>query len=125
MQVVAFGVSMPLSRFLEEVAPLFLWPMWPLLLLASVAQVALLRRAGVTNDSRAWKFGFVVLLTPIAALVIRVLFYLLGLPDVAPFARPTSQSMYVLTLSSSTVISAAAAYIGSTLACLAGRSSEA
>lgn len=110
MYVVAFGVSMPVSQFLREVAPHFLLPMWPLLVITSAIQVIWLIRAGVTRDKRAWKFGFVVLLSPLVALFIRVLIYLLGAPDYAPFAGPRSTTQYVLTITMNSLLSALIAY---------------
>jgi hypothetical protein len=121
MYVVAFGVSMSLDRFLAEVAPLFLLPMWPLLLAASVAQVAWLVRVGVVRDRRAWKFGFAVLLSPVLALVVRVVLYLFGIPDHAPFAGPNSTSQYVLTLTTSSLLSTLLAYGALSLATLLGK----
>ena len=109
MNIVAFGVSMPLSRFLAEVAPYFLFPMWPLLVVASALQIFYLVQRGVFIDGRAWKIGFAILLAPTLTVVLRVVLYVV--PDFAPFANRESSSEYVLTLTRNTLISSGVAYL--------------
>jgi hypothetical protein len=124
LYVVAFGVAMPLSRFLEEVAPLLLFPMWPLLLMSSVVQVVALRRVDALRSNNALGAWVAVILAAPMALVVRVLYYISGFPDSAPFAGFVANSPYRSAVSLSSLVAIGISYLLLSLALLPKRNAS-
>lgn len=105
MRVVAFGVSMPVSRFIRDIGPMLCFPMWPLAVAATLAQLVFLIDQGGTGSRSIWQIALAILLAPMAAIVLRLIWYVFRLPDVFPFGNARSTSLYASTISLSAVTS--------------------
>lgn len=103
MRVIAFGVSMPVSRFIAQIGPMLCLPMWPLLVAATLAQIAFLFDQGIAGSRSIWLLALVILFAPIAAVVLRLGWAIFRLPDVFPFGGQRSMSIYFATISLSPV----------------------
>ena len=99
-----------LERFVTEFSLSFFYPMWPLLVLASALQVYSLFRQGIFHDSRAWKVGFVVLLSPLLAVFLRFALHIHPVEDYFPFAQTAGVTGPLLAITSNTLYATVLAY---------------
>jgi Na+-driven multidrug efflux pump len=119
--VVAFGMSMPLSRFLTEVGPMFISLMWPLLLASGVLQIAILWRIGTFWGGGAFGAYIAIVVAPPMALTARIMYYISGLPD----SSPVGNSPYLSALTLSSFVAIGLSYFLLTIVLLPTRTASA
>lgn|GEM_PF-1659311 len=76
MNIVAFGVSMPLSRFMTDVFPFFALQSLPFIALVALLQIVSIARSGAFSDARREWIAPSIILTVVAALFLRLVFYM-------------------------------------------------
>ncbi|MFZ6875664.1 hypothetical protein ACO0LF_26660 [Undibacterium sp. Di27W] len=91
MNIVAFGVSMPLSRFMTELFPIFALLSLPTLIVVVLLQILSFANAGAFSDARREWIAPSIILTVISALFLRLVLYMFFsdaslLPAHAPYA---------------------------------------
>lgn len=76
MNIVAFGVSMPVSRFMTALFPIFALQSLPSLAVVVLLQIIIFARAGAFSDARREWVAPSIILTVVTALFLRLVFYM-------------------------------------------------
>jgi hypothetical protein len=89
MNIVALGVSMPLSRFMTDLFPIFAFLSLPSLLVVVLLQIIIFAQAGAFSDSRRNWIAPSIILTVVIALFLRLVFYMVfaDMPLLSPYLR--------------------------------------
>ncbi len=76
MNIVALGVSMPLSRFMTELFPIFAFLSAPSLAVVVLLQILIFAQAGTFSDARREWVAPSIIMTVVSALLLRLVFYM-------------------------------------------------